>query len=359
MQLVEKLYNPFIRDNDTTAKVMADVIIALLPCFAVSWFAYGFTPIMVVMVAIGSAMLGEFLFNFIFGYDTRSLGDGSAIVTGMLLAFTLGPLIPLPVVAVGGVMAVIFGKLLWGGLGRNRFNPALTGREIIVVLFPAILNSPAIFTNEQLIKYTTPNILGNEILDKIFFTPFGALGEYSSILLIIGGLYLLWRRRISWHIPLFMLAAFTLPLFFFRDMGVTFSAGGLLLGTIYMATDMPTSSSTNAGKIYFGIMIGLVALTCILLGASRGYLSYAILILNGFVVPINWIFRTRVWGHKKDLMKTIGLTTLLTLAIAATTAFVMWIHTADLLLYVVVIYIIYSIVHFILIRREDAKNDSL
>lgn len=343
---VEKQYNPFIRRKDSTRRVMSDVIIALLPCIVITWFAYGFIPVMVVLVAIGSALLGEFLFNSIFTREKRSLDDGSAIVTGILLAFTIGPFTPLPIVAVGGFFAVIFGKLLWGGLGKNRFNPALVGREAMVVFFPAVMNSQEIWRDKDVLKQQDFELFGNDLLDRIFYYPDTALGEYSPFFLIVGGLFLLWRRRISWHIPLAMFAGFTAGLLIFRNVGIAFSLGGILLGTIYMATDMPTSSSTNMGKIYFGAMAGILALVCILFGAARGYLSYSLLIMNAFVIPINWIFRPRTWGKKTDRAKRIGEATLLTLAIGATTALVLWFHYMEFMIYLVLAYMLYSVIRF-------------
>lgn len=349
---MDKLYNPFIRKNDSTNQVMTDVVVALIPCMIMTWFAYGLIPAMVLLVAISSAVVTEFLFNALFSRNRGSLEDGSAIITGILLAFTIGPFTPLPVVAVGGASGVLFGKLLWGGLGKNRFNPALVGREVIVVFFPAIMNSSEIWSNQEHLNYSSLDITGNELMDNLVFMSSGAIGEYSPLFLILGGLYLLWRRRISWHIPFTMLVAFTIGLFLFRSEGISFSLGGLLLGAIYMATDMPTSSSNKGGKIYFGIMVGLIAFACILLGASKGYLSYSILIMNAFVVPINWIFRPRTWGKSVSVGKRIGEGALLTLAIAVTTGVVLWIHHAELLIYPVVGYMAFSIIRYALSEQD-------
>lgn len=347
MNLVDKLYNPFISKNDSTDRVMADVVIALIPSIIFAWVAYGFTSVMVVLVSVGSALFSEFLFNIIFSRNNRSLGDGSSIVTGILLAFTVGAFIPLPVVAAGSALAVIFGKMLWGGLGRNRFNPALTGREFMVILFPAVMNSPEIWQNQDFINYKGIELFGNSFFDSLLYKPVGAIGEYSPLFLIIGGLFLLWRRRISWHIPFAMLIAFTVMLFIFRDQNIGFTLGGLLLGAIYMATDMPTSSSTNAGKIYFGVMIGIVAVICLIFGATRGYFSYSILILNAFVVPINWIFRPRTWGKKYEIGKRLWQAVLLTATVIIVTFGVLWLDNSGKLIYLVIIYSVYSLFRFL------------
>lgn len=359
MQLIKRKHNPFVRKSDSTCDVMTDVIMALLPALLMTWVAYGFTPLMVVFVAIGSALVAEFLFDMFFNKDTRSLGDGSAIVTGMLLAFTIGPFTSLPVVAVGGATAVIFGKLLWGGIGRNRFNPALMGREFMVVLFPAVMNSTQIFGNENMARVSEIVIFdtGFPFWDRLFYYPVGAMGEYSPLLLILGGFFLLYRRRISWHIPLGMLATFTLLLFVFRTYEpIGFTIGGLLLGTLYMATDMPTSSSTPAGKIYFGVMIALLAMICLVMGAVRGYFSYAILLMNAFVVPINWVFRPRTWGHDLHLGTRLWQGALLTAGILAAVFALLWFHHADALIYPVMAIALYSVGRFALSYHPKFKN---
>ncbi|MCC8146773.1 MAG: RnfABCDGE type electron transport complex subunit D [Bacteroidales bacterium] len=353
MQLIRKQYNPFIRKNDSTTLVMSDVMIALLPSILITWLAFGFAPLVVILVSVGTALLAEYLFDLIFRKSTSSLGDGSAIVTGILLALTIGPFTPLPIVAVGAFFAVVFGKMLWGGLGRNTFNPALIGREFMVVLFPAVMNSSAIFNNPEYVRGGELNVFNNEFWDSLVFHPIGAMGEYSPLLLVIGGLYLLLRRRISWHIPLALWISFSLMLFFFRDHNILFNIGGVLLGTIYMATDMPTSSSTHAGKIYFGAMVGVVALLCLLFGATRGYLSYVILLLNAFVIPINWIFRPRTWGKDVNWGKRAVQAVLLTIGIIAATFAILWLHHAEGMLYVMLFYALYTIVRFVLSNEND------
>lgn len=346
MQLIEKLYNPFIHNRDSTGRVMGDVVLALIPAALITWFAYGAAPLLVILTAVGSAMAAEYLFNLVFGRDTRSVGNGSAVITGMLLAFTIGPFTPLPLVALGGACGVVFGKLLWGGIGRNRFNPALVGREVMVVFFPAIMNSAEIWNSRSALNYGGFDLFGDSFWDRLFYWPTGAIGEYSPLLLLAGGLFLLLRRRISWHIPLAMLAAFTVTLFLFRGEGLTFARGGILLGAIYMATDMPTSSSTPSGKLYFGAMAGVLALAFIALGAQRGYLSYSILIMNAFVVPINWIFRPVTWGRENDFWKRAGQGTLLTLGIVATAALVLLLHHKEWLAYPVAAYLGYAVFRF-------------
>lgn len=171
MQSDKTIFAPFVRKSDSTSRVMADVILALLPCIAMSYLAFGFVPVMVILVAVGSALLTEFLFSIIFSKNTESLSDGSAIISGILLAFTIAPFTPLYVVAFGGSMAVLFGKLLWGGLGRNIFNPALIGREFMTVFFPAVMASRTIWYDKTAVNISELNIFNDSFINQLFYKP--------------------------------------------------------------------------------------------------------------------------------------------------------------------------------------------
>ena len=350
MQSDKTIFAPFVRKSDSTSRVMADVILALLPCIAMSYLAFGFVPVMVILVAVGSTLLTEFLFSIIFSKSTESLSDGSAIISGILLAFTIAPFTPLYVVAFGGSMAVLFGKLLWGGLGRNIFNPALIGREFMTVFFPAVMASRTIWYDKTAVNINELNIFNDSFINQLFYKASGAIGEYSIFFLVLGGLFLLIRQRISWHIPFALLAAFTVLLLTVSNLTeytIQFSLGGLLLGTIFMATDMPTSASTNYGKLYYGAMIGLTAILCIINDVKYEYMSYSILLLNAFVVPINWVFRPNVWGQKLDILTRLWQGLSLTACILMATFAVIYLHHAELIMYLVFIYIAYCIIRFI------------
>lgn len=351
-----KTYTPFVRSNDSIPKVMADVVIALIPCIVMSYFAFGFIPVMVVLVAIGSAMLAEFLFSLIFKGKTDSLNDGSAIVTGILMAFTIAPFLPLHVVAFGGAAAVVFGKLLWGGVGRNMFNPALIGREFMTIFFPVAMTSRTIWYDKSAVNLHEINLFGDDFLNGLFFKPSGAIGEYSILFLIIGGLFLLVRRRISWHIPFALLTSFTILLFIFADYNITFSLGGLLLGAIFMATDMPSSASTKGGKLYYGAMIGIVAIVCIVNGVRYEYMSYSILLLNAFVAPINWAFRPRVWGDKLNIWNRLWQTIAITGCIAIACFAIIYLHHLDAIKYALFTYIAYCTIRFIAVDMRKPET---
>lgn len=347
------IYTPFVRAKDSVWEVMSDVLLALVPCAVISYFAYGEAPLFVMFVAVISAMVGEFIFAGVFLKKWNTLLDGSAIVTAILLAFTLAPFTPWYVVAFGSAMAVIFGKILWGGLGRNMFNPALVGREFMTVFFPLVMTSRTIWYNKDYVNFQDLNIfnfLGDggftEYMNSIFFKPSGAIGEYSILLLVLGGLYLLLRRRISWHIPFGFLVTFfiLLQIFAFRD--IKFSLGGILLGTLFMATDMPSSASTKMGKLYYGAMIGLVAMLCLLNDVKYEYMSYSILLVNGFVIPINRVFKPKVWGENIQLKKRIGAGVLLTVGIVIATFALVYLHHYDLVRYLIFAYILFLIGRF-------------
>lgn len=348
MQLNKIIYNPYIRKNDSTSKVMSEVIIALIPAIIMSGLAYGFNPIMVIMVSVGSALLAEYLFSYIFLKNTDSIADGSAIVTGILLAFTVGPFTPLYVVAFGGATAVIFGKMLWGGIGKNIFNPALVGREFMTIFFPTIMSSGIIWQDRSLINIEHITITGHELYDDFFYKVAGAIGEYSPFFLVIGGLFLLYRHRISWHIPFAMFCTFAILLFIFQGNLLQFSFGGLFLGAIFMATDMPTSTCTNWGKLYFGAMVGLICILCLRNGVDDGYFSFAILIMNGFVTPLNNIFRPRVWGEEMDWWNRIWKALLFTAMIIGVTYLVIFLEHNNAIMYLIFLFIAYSIIQYII-----------
>lgn len=345
-------YNPFIRTKDTTGKVMLDVIISLLPCVFMAYWAFGVSALSLIAVSVGSAMVAEFLFAAVFTHRFDTLSDGSAMVTGLLLAFTLGAFTPLYVVSFGATMAVIFGKLLWGGLGRNLFNPALVGREFMTVFFPSVMTSGAIWFNFDAVNHTSISLTGQPLIDELVFKSSGAVGEYSIVGLTVGGLYLLLRHRITWHVPFSLLTVFTIVLLLagsFSLSAMNFSLGGLILGAVFMATDMPSSPSTSSGKCYYGAMVGLTAALFIAMGIRYEYMSYSILLLNGAAPLITRYFKPKVWGIPYDYKSSALAWSLLTVCIVAAALLIGWTASIgfNLALYLVDVLIVYCIVHFI------------
>jgi len=357
---IESAYKPFVKARDSVWNVMSDVLLALVPVAAISYLAYGSVPYSLMLLAIVSAVIAEFIFASIFLKKRDTLKDGSAIVTAVLLVMTVGPFTPWYVVAFGSAMAVIFGKILWGGLGRNLFNPALVGREFMTVFFPLVMTSSSIWYNKNYLNVKSFDFFGlysdssfASYLDTLIYKSSGAVGEYSALLLILGGIFLLVRRRILWHIPFGLLVTFTVLLNIFSYKEISFSLGGVLLGTIFMATDMPSSASSKGGKLYYGAMIGLVAIICLLNDIRFEYMSYSILLLNGFSRLVNKVFMPRVWGMKLDMKKRIlqslGLTVLIILATFA----VILLHQYHLIAYLVYGYIVFIILRFTLVTMKE------
>lgn len=350
------VYTPYIKSADTTQKVMTDVILALLPCLVMSYFAFGYVPLLLTLVAVGSAMAAELLFSLVFFHRIKSITDGSAIVTGILLAFTIGAFTPLHVVAFGAATAVIFGKLIFGGLGRNLFNPALVGREFMTIFFPAVMTSGSIWFNKESVNLSAINIFDSSLVSELFFRPSGSIGEYSIFFLTIGGIYLLLKRRISWHVPFAMFVVFVSLLFLFAGHNISFSLGGILLGVIFMATDMPSSPSTNYGKCFYGAMMGLVAILFLLNDVKYEYMSYSILLMNGFAPSINWAFRPRSWGKPIGVLKRSYQVLLLMAGILIATFGVVYLHQMNGIQYLLYAYILCSIGYFIAIDMKTHKQ---
>lgn len=345
-----KNINPFIHTYSSTRVVMYDVIIALLPLVFVAWLAYGINALKLIGVSIITAIIVEWIFSFILLKKKNSILDGSAIVTALLLVFTLSPATPWYVVSFGTFSAILFGKILWGGIGKNLFNPALVGREFMAVFFASIMASPDIWKTSSMLTTPAFNINSSSFIDnyliQLIYKTSGALGEYSIICLIIGGIYLIMRNRISWHIPFAILTSFVVLLYIFGSENLDYSLAGILLGTIFMATDLPSSPTTKHGKLYYGIMIG-VAIYCFIKGGCRyEYMSFAILLLNAFSSQISNIFKPHIWGRKIDWYDTIESIFLITVKILIAILGILSLHYYNLIEYGVYAYIIYIILRF-------------
>ncbi|GLB50430.1 RnfABCDGE type electron transport complex subunit D [Neptunitalea lumnitzerae] len=347
--------NPYIKPKKgNTSFVMLDVIIALLPLVIAGYFAYGMQAMWLLLIASGCALATDVIFSALLLKQYRSALDGSAIVTALLLCFTLSPITPWYMVAFGAVAAILFGKITWGGLGKNRFNPALIGREFMAVFFPVVMTSAGIWATKDYIQTPATNLfpgLSNEYLSSylsgLVYKTNGAMGEYSIALIALGGFYLLLRKRISWHIPLALLAVFFGSFWFIENgQNYSYSIAGVLLGTLFMATDMPSSPTNNYGKLYYGSMIGLVAFIFIIGKVSYEYMSYAILLLNGFSYKISEVFRPKVWGEKLDYKKRVEHIFYLTLSILGCTLAILSLHYYDMVSYLIYIYIAYIVLKF-------------
>ena len=355
-------FTPYIRTEVDIRSVMKDVIISLIPAIVAASLVYGAKALLVIVTSIFSAVVTEKLFSIIFLNDKDSAHDLSAVITGILMALTLAPLTSLPVVVFGAGMAIIFGKLMYGGIGKNVLNPAVVGREFMTVFFPAAMSSGTIWFSQEALRLSKINFFVNfqktpimSYLDELLLTSSGSLGSYSAFALILGGLYLLLKNRISWHIPVTLFATSFIAAMVLKD-GISVSTGGLLLTGIFMATDMPTSPSFAGGKIYYGIMLGVVIALLSVLGVKNETLSYVLLILNPFTRFINKVFRPVVFGYdvKEEVVKQGGKAILLTLGIIVFALIFIGLHKIGAIPYLVYLYIL--VLTLQLIRSDRNKK---
>ena len=357
-------FTPYIRTEVDIRSVMKDVIISLIPAIVAAFLVYGAKALLVIVTSVFSAVVTEKLFSRIFLNDKDSAHDLSAVITGILMALTLAPLTSLPVVAFGAAMAIIFGKLMYGGIGKNVLNPAVVGREFMTVFFPAAMSSGTIWFSQEALRLSKINFFVNfqktpimSYLDELLLTSSGSLGSYSAFALILGGLYLLLKNRISWHIPVTLFATSFIAAMVLKD-GISVSTGGLLLTGIFMATDMPTSPSFAGGKIYYGIMLGVVIALLSVLGVKNETLSYVLLILNPFTRFINKVFRPVVFGYdvKEEVVKQGGKAILLTLGIIVFALIFIGLHKIGAIPYLVYLYILVLTLQLIRSDRNKKGN---
>ena len=353
-------FTPYIRTETDVRNIMKDVIISLFPAIIASGLVYGINALLLIATSVLSAVVTEKLFSKIFLDDTNSIHDLSAIITGILLAMTLAPLTPLPIVVFGAAMAVIFGKLMYGGIGKNILNPAVVGREFMTVFFSVSMSSGAIWFSQKALLLPKINFFANfykapftSYLDELLLSSSGSLGSYSAFALILGGLYLLLKNRISWHIPVSLFATFFLITMLLKE-DTSVSIGGLLLTGIFMATDMPTSPSFAGGKIYYGIMLGLIIVLLSLLGIKNETLSYILIILNPFTKFINKVFRPVVFGYdiKEEILKQSVKMILLTIGIFTFAVIFVKFHKFGIIPYLVYLYILILTIKLITTKKR-------
>jgi electron transport complex protein RnfD len=294
----------------TTPKAMRDVLYALAPATAASLWFFGLSAALILGTCIAGAVLAEWLFA---NQEARgeSLRDASGILTGLLLGLTLPPGLPLWMAFLGGFVGIALGKVIWGGLGHNLFNPALLGRAFLLATFPIAMTTwvPAIgdggFFNVYASNLALPEQEVTPLANLMFGKTSGSLGETSGLLLLLGGVYLWLKRDLDWRIPasilltvvifsaglgLFDAERFPTPLF-------SVFSGGLLLGAIYMATDPVTSPVTPRGAWIFGIGVGLLVMLIRVFGGLPEGVMYAILLMNAATPLIDRYTQPTVFGR--------------------------------------------------------------
>tara|TARA_R110002050_G_scaffold34967_1_gene88181 strand:+ start:30409 stop:31326 length:918 start_codon:yes stop_codon:yes gene_type:complete len=305
---------------------MYRVILALLPALAWSVFMFGFEAIRVTLLAVAACMAFEFLIQKYIMKEVPQITDGSAALTGILLAFNVPASLPSWMIIVGALVAIGVGKLSFGGLGNNPFNPALVGRVFLLISFPVHMTSWPVTQHATVDALTTATPLAllkegvnagqpvSEVLlnlpsnlEMLYGNMSGSLGEVSALLLLLGFAYMLWKKVITWHIPTFVLgtififqgALWMLNPENFVEPVFHLLSGGAMLGAIYMATDMVTSPMTVRGQLIFGVGIGVLTVLIRNFGAYPEGISFAILIMNGFVPLINAYIKPKRFGGQK------------------------------------------------------------
>lgn len=312
---------PHVHGSESTRRIMRDVLLALLPAWVFSVVVFGLQALAVTCLAVAGCVTFEFLIQKYLLRGPRTVGDLSAVVTGVLLAFNLPATLPWWIVLVGSFVAIAVAKMTFGGLGCNPFNPALVGRVFLLFAYPvqmtlfprpegAMVDAFSGATPLAAVKSRAISHVAVDYQDLLFGSIPGSLGEISALLLLVGGAYLLWRRVITWHIPVAVLG--TIALFvLFVGLGEGMRgeelwsfplfhllAGGAILGAFYMATDYVTSPMTPPGMILYGVGIGAITVLIRLWGAYPEGMSFAILLMNAVTPLINKYVKPRRFGVK-------------------------------------------------------------
>ena len=301
--------SPHIRGNFRTNRIMADVMIALTPALAVGVGRFGMDALILTLVCMASAVAAE----WVYGKLTKSRNttvDGSALVTGMLLAMTLPHTCPLWLGAAGSVFAIVFVKCLCGGLGQNIFNPALAARAAMMVVYPVgltrYMDIDGVTAATPLHHMVMPALPEETIAQMFLGNCPGSIGEISALALLVGGAYLVYRKVISLRIPVAYLGTLAvLTLVFSKTdapidwMLYSLCSGGVMLGAIFMATDYATSPATPMGQIVYGIGCGALTVLFRYFGLFPEGVTYAILLMNAFVWFIDRLTPIRRFGTVK------------------------------------------------------------
>lgn len=320
--------SPHVHSGDSVKKNMYGVIIALLPALFTSLYYFGIGALIVTLTSIISCVIFEFLIQKYFFKKEPSIFDGSAILTGLLLAFNLPSNAPIAIIVIGALVAIGIGKMAFGGLGNNPFNPALVGRVFLLISFPVQMTSwpepltsrlaytdavtgatPLGVIKEGLAKGDSMTDLLSRIpsyMDMFMGQMGGSAGEIAAVALIIGLIYILMKKIITWHIPVSVVGTIFIftgilhlvnpeiyisPIFHILT-------GGVMLGAIFMATDYVTSPMSKKGMIIFGVGIGLITVAIRVFGAYPEGVSFAILIMNGFVPLIDKYMKPKRFGEQ-------------------------------------------------------------
>ncbi|MBO4646168.1 MAG: RnfABCDGE type electron transport complex subunit D [Bacteroidales bacterium] len=329
--------SPHVHSQESVKKIMWSVVVALLPAFLVSVYYFGIPVIVLTLVSVGCCILFEWLIQHFMFKGKSTVGDGSAVITGLLVAFNVPANLPIWILILGDLVAIGIAKMAFGGLGKNLFNPAITARVFLLISFPvqmttwpvprtlagvadavtgptplgvikegvknggvvdSLMNSPVPLSNNTLMEHMPNNV------DMLLGQMGGSFGEVSAIAILIGALYLLFKKVITWHIPVsFMLTAFVFAGIFWLVDPTQYAnpffhlvTGGMMLGACFMATDMVTSPTSPRGMLVFGAGCGLITMIIRLWGAYPEGVSFSILIMNALVPLIDKAFKPKTFA---------------------------------------------------------------
>lgn len=301
--------SPHVRDKSSTTRIMLDVCIALLPACVFGVINFGINALWVLLVAVVTCVLSEFVYEKIM-HKPNTIGDLSAVVTGLLIGMNMPSTMPLWMVALGSVFAIIVVKQLFGGLGQNFMNPALAARCFLLISFAGRMTT---FTYDGVTGATplailkTEGVAGVDLLDMFLGTTAGVIGETSVLAILVGALYLLIRKVIAPTIPLVYIAVFSVFILVFGGEGFNLEflaahlcGGGLMLGAFFMATDYVTSPVTTSGKIIYAAILGILTGLFRVFGNSAEGVSYAIIFTNLLVPIIEKLTVPLAFGVKKE-----------------------------------------------------------
>ena len=307
---MEKLLNvsssPHVRNKFTTQNLMFDVAIAMIPASVYGVWQFGMHALLVLIATVVSCVLSEYVYEKLMKKPI-TVSDGSAVVTGMILALNMPPEIPVWIPFLGGIFAIIVVKQLYGGLGQNFMNPALAARCFLLISFAGFMNN---FSSAKLgfdsMSGATPLAAmraGNDVdlMSLIVGRVPGTIGEVSVIALLIGAVYMIARKVISPRIPLIYIGTVAVFLFLFGGFDITYvakevCAGGLIFGAFFMATDYVTSPLSKTGQVVYGLFLGILTGIFRLWGASPEGVSYAIILGNLFVPLIEKVTLPKAFG---------------------------------------------------------------
>ena len=356
----KRFFSPFIYASDTVEKIMIDVILALLPAILVSIFLCGIKSLLLILISVVSTVLTEKIITAVFlKKEKNSIKDFSAVVTGIIFSLTLPVFVPYYFAIFGGACAVIFGKMLYGGLGKNLYNPAVIGKFFVLIFFEKVfLKFKFSNTNFQILDLKLfRNFLDSSFtrfLDGLILSRSNSIGTFSGMALIFGGIYLVTKKRISPSTPLSFFLSSIILSFFVPEIS-KIPVGEILLVGIFMAEDMSTTPVFLIGKIYFGMMLALVSSILLSQKVQNEVLFYAIIILNSFTLLINKVLRPVTFGKnlKIEAIKQFLQLIVLTFLIVAATIILINLYNFGLFKYLIYGYSIIMIITAFIFLKND------